>query len=96
MASPLTVPFNALLNIRTGKPLDPRQVTAVVSYKAGRKSAQGNHYAISFAVHLKAPFCVELGDPMELTPTDVDQIDATSGTGNIAAWATLVKRLRER
>lgn len=95
-ASPLTVPFNALLNVRTGKPLDPRQVTAVVSYKAGRKSAQGNHYAISFAAHLKAPYCVRLDDPIELTPSDVDQIDATSRTGNRAAWAALVKRLRAR
>jgi hypothetical protein len=94
MKSPMVVPFDALRNIRKDTRLGDSQVTAVVSYKAGEENTEGRRYPVSFAAHLKAPYCVRLADPTLLTDAEVAQTRTVVRTGDIEAWARLVERLR--
>ncbi|EUC21478.1 hypothetical protein [Paraburkholderia hospita] len=95
MDSPMKVPFEALRNIRKGTGLGDTQVTAVVSYDARDERPDGKkRYKVSFAAHLKAPYCVRLAEPRLLTDDEVEWTKTVARTGDIEAWARLVERLR--
>lgn len=89
-----------LRNVTTNKPLGASQVTAVVRAVSQTdetyNNAKSKSYSVSFTTELRAPYCVQLAQPILLDARELVEINAISDSGDIASWSDLVRRLRFR
>ena len=92
--APLALPFAAVQNLSTGRPVGFSQVTAVVRARVFKTQDGHSSYPVDFVADLVSPHFVRLACPVVVPAELVREIARVSSCGTVDEWSLLVKSVR--